>query len=160
MFFMFHSVFVFFFFFLMIRRPPRSTLFPYTTLFRSRLQHSAKWGRYRAATVHHFRFQRVQSKLIQHSKVHGLCTALEEARHITQQVNRRRQVQDALYVRLLLDQLTDLPVSLRLFRRALVLERKSHILARRVHGDDRIVVLRETRSREFVLRPNLKFTLP
>src|SRR3712207_7548232 len=26
---------VFFFFFLMIRRPPRSTLFPYTTLFRS-----------------------------------------------------------------------------------------------------------------------------
>src|SRR6266705_4746850 len=31
------SIFFFFFsFFLMIRRPPRSTLFPYTTLFRSR----------------------------------------------------------------------------------------------------------------------------
>src|SRR5690349_21950838 len=29
------SIYVFFFFFLMIRRPPRSTLFPYTTLFRS-----------------------------------------------------------------------------------------------------------------------------
>src|SRR2546429_7814000 len=28
----------FFFFFLMIRRPPRSTLFPYTTLFRSNAQ--------------------------------------------------------------------------------------------------------------------------
>src|SRR5215467_5610134 len=28
-------VFYIFFFFLMIRRPPRSTLFPYTTLFRS-----------------------------------------------------------------------------------------------------------------------------
>src|SRR6202044_3857159 len=28
------------FFFLMIRRPPRSTLFPYTTLFRSRVQDS------------------------------------------------------------------------------------------------------------------------
>src|SRR3712207_8147044 len=28
-------MFVFLFFFLMIRRPPRSTLFPYTTLFRS-----------------------------------------------------------------------------------------------------------------------------
>src|SRR2546430_10446252 len=27
---------IFYFFFLMIRRPPRSTLFPYTTLFRSR----------------------------------------------------------------------------------------------------------------------------
>src|SRR5215208_2113862 len=31
-----HNTFTFFlFFFLMIRRPPRSTLFPYTTLFRS-----------------------------------------------------------------------------------------------------------------------------
>src|ERR1039458_6503670 len=30
-----------FFFFLMIRRPPRSTLFPYTTLFRSQLV--ARW---------------------------------------------------------------------------------------------------------------------
>src|SRR5471030_3387251 len=29
------GVYVFVFFFLMIRRPPRSTLFPYTTLFRS-----------------------------------------------------------------------------------------------------------------------------
>src|SRR2546426_8176838 len=29
------STFFLFFFFLMIRRPPRSTLFPYTTLFRS-----------------------------------------------------------------------------------------------------------------------------
>src|SRR6266446_9421439 len=28
-------MFLFFFFFLSIRRPPRSTLFPYTTLFRS-----------------------------------------------------------------------------------------------------------------------------
>src|SRR5205809_7213827 len=31
----FLSFLIFFFFFLMIRRPPRSTLFPYTTLFRS-----------------------------------------------------------------------------------------------------------------------------
>src|SRR5437016_10177923 len=35
-FFCFMFCFLFFFFFLMIRRPPRSTLFPYTTLFRSR----------------------------------------------------------------------------------------------------------------------------
>src|SRR5215208_7920514 len=33
---MFMIVILFLFFFLMIRRPPRSTLFPYTTLFRSR----------------------------------------------------------------------------------------------------------------------------
>src|SRR5690554_6948554 len=31
------------FFFLMIRRPPRSTLFPYTTLFRSALQTGGGW---------------------------------------------------------------------------------------------------------------------
>src|SRR5215510_15759614 len=47
---------VFLFFFLMIRRPPRSTLFPYTTLFRSPTRRSpgrscrcwrcrAAWGR-------------------------------------------------------------------------------------------------------------------
>src|SRR2546430_10707452 len=40
----------YFFFFLMIRRPPRSTLFPYTTLFRSSAapaarRCSAPWGR-------------------------------------------------------------------------------------------------------------------
>src|SRR2546422_7932673 len=33
-----------FFFFLMIRRPPRSTLFPYTTLFRSRRSHRPARG--------------------------------------------------------------------------------------------------------------------
>src|SRR5687767_15824996 len=32
----------FVFFFLMIRRPPRSTLFPYTTLFRSRMSCSLR----------------------------------------------------------------------------------------------------------------------
>src|SRR3954467_16004934 len=32
------------FFFLMIRRPPRSTLFPYTTLFRSQAQRACRAG--------------------------------------------------------------------------------------------------------------------
>src|SRR3712207_7594638 len=43
-----------FFFFLMIRRPPRSTLFPYTTLFRSRgrLQLSVRVGLVSFAHVH------------------------------------------------------------------------------------------------------------
>src|SRR2546421_10158337 len=35
----------FFLFFLMIRRPPRSTLFPYTTLFRSSRRSSRCWSR-------------------------------------------------------------------------------------------------------------------
>src|SRR5438552_13435821 len=38
-----------FFFFLMIRRPPRSTLFPYTTLFRSRRWRWAPCSRSRGA---------------------------------------------------------------------------------------------------------------
>src|SRR5258708_22258781 len=40
---------VLFFFFLMIRRPPRSTLFPYTTLFRSvpSPERPMKWSRLR-----------------------------------------------------------------------------------------------------------------
>src|SRR5947207_9932904 len=37
-------VFEFVFFFLMIRRPPRSTLFPYTTLFRSLLPDDRRGG--------------------------------------------------------------------------------------------------------------------
>src|SRR6266850_3436046 len=41
-------VFLYFFFFLMIRRPPRSTLFPYTTLFRARLE--LDQGRWAEAT--------------------------------------------------------------------------------------------------------------
>src|SRR5256885_11474412 len=35
-----------FFFFLMIRRPPRSTLFPYTTLFRSTITENLLMGAY------------------------------------------------------------------------------------------------------------------
>src|SRR6266849_7929765 len=48
------SLLIFIFFFLMIRRPPRSTLFPYTTLFRSfspeknRTQHRAHSPAYRS----------------------------------------------------------------------------------------------------------------
>src|SRR5688572_33081058 len=53
--------FYFFFFFLMIRRPPRSTLFPYTTLFRSPreafscrvlpIRRVTGWGRQRPPTL-------------------------------------------------------------------------------------------------------------
>src|SRR5438477_12930141 len=40
-----------FFFFLMIRRPPRSTLFPYTTLFRSAPPHRPPGSRTRRGTA-------------------------------------------------------------------------------------------------------------
>src|SRR2546427_6152616 len=57
-------VLIYLFFFLMIRRPPRSTLFPYTTLFRSRgscavvarehgqLQGAARGAFHRGAACH------------------------------------------------------------------------------------------------------------
>src|SRR2546428_6900048 len=41
-----------FFFFLMIRRPPRSTLFPYTTLFRSRIEEVRGERRLAAGKLH------------------------------------------------------------------------------------------------------------
>src|SRR5438034_4427856 len=47
------SLLVFFLFFLMIRRPPRSTLFPYTTLFRSILQVFTDLGEHRAILFRH-----------------------------------------------------------------------------------------------------------
>src|SRR3712207_7010936 len=40
------------FFFLMIRRPPRSTLFPYTTLFRSTRAAASSGGHSESATSH------------------------------------------------------------------------------------------------------------
>src|SRR5258706_16221571 len=48
----------FFFFFLMIRRPPRSTLFPYTTLFRSPCLQERRWNAFHARrTDKHMRTQ-------------------------------------------------------------------------------------------------------
>src|ERR1039457_5496442 len=56
------SLYVFFVFFLMIRRPPRSTLFPYTTLFRSMaaldvaVAHCEEWrGEFWVRTATHLR---------------------------------------------------------------------------------------------------------
>src|SRR5258708_33298960 len=43
--------FVISFFFLMIRRPPRSTLFPYTTLFRSLAKEKTAFAKERRATI-------------------------------------------------------------------------------------------------------------
>src|SRR3712207_8382577 len=47
-----HDLMYLFFFFLMIRRPPRSTLFPYTTLFRSYAQVLSERGVGPATTAH------------------------------------------------------------------------------------------------------------
>src|SRR2546430_8738226 len=66
---MVRQLFVFFFFFLMIRRPPRSTLFPYTTLFRSV---SVLWRRHGHGLAfvrnHNERDRRSQAWSFAHSK--------------------------------------------------------------------------------------------
>src|SRR5215813_15060880 len=81
-----------FFFFLMIRRPPRSTLFPYTTLFRARATPAAK----PATSAHRRGYQCARSE--EHtselqSRPHLVCRLLLEKKkkhiqrtldHITQ----------------------------------------------------------------------------
>src|SRR6267154_5336061 len=67
------------FFFLMIRRPPRSTLFPYTTLFRSRLRardRSPRPRRVRPRCPMRTRSEEHTSEL--QSPVHLVCRLLLE----------------------------------------------------------------------------------
>src|SRR2546422_11244534 len=70
----------FFFFFLMIRRPPRSTLFPYTTLFRScepredRPSRARPW--FHLAHPGHCRSEEHTSEL--QSRLHLVCRLLLE----------------------------------------------------------------------------------
>src|SRR2546429_10031376 len=83
-----------FFFFLMIRRPPRSTLFPYTTLFRSQVigehptaEFDAQWGHGRVppdAFVHEiYRALKTDKRSEEHtselqSRLHLVCRLLLE----------------------------------------------------------------------------------
>src|SRR5260370_29439245 len=72
------------FFFLMIRRPPRSTLFPYTTLFRSHEDYHKNFGAPRTADsaccnflrVHHRRSEEHTSELQSHLNL--VCRLLLE----------------------------------------------------------------------------------
>src|SRR2546429_3980469 len=76
-----HRYFLFLlFFFLMIRRPPRSTLFPYTTLFRSRLHRRddvrPERARGHAPRLPHHRSEEHTSEL--QSRLHLVCRLLLE----------------------------------------------------------------------------------
>src|SRR6267143_5860544 len=65
-----------FFFFLMIRRPPRSTLFPYTTLFRSPAGLPRAWPRGRPRPASRWRSEEHTSEL--QSQFHLVCRLLLE----------------------------------------------------------------------------------
>src|SRR5690348_18389350 len=76
-----------FFFFLMIRRPPRSTLFPYTTLFRSIAQENLRRvrpllhrGREEPERCRQIRSEEHTSEL--QSPVHLVCRLLLEKKKI------------------------------------------------------------------------------
>src|SRR5205809_3014038 len=92
-----------FFFFLMLRRPPRSTLFPYTTLFRSRggqhadhgeggvaAAHVRRMGEHRAeAALARCRSEEHTSEL--QSRLHLVCRLLLEKKKTTKQRKHKKQ---------------------------------------------------------------------
>src|SRR2546430_9517856 len=80
-----------FFFFLMIRRPPRSTLFPYTTLFRSFCFAHALWHGPIARS-----FRRLRSAL---ARMRGVRSRFERSEEHTSEL----QSQSNLVCRLLLE---------------------------------------------------------
>src|SRR3972149_8188040 len=69
-----------FFFFLMIRRPPRSTLFPYTTLFRSVICLCFFWLHRNKVIVHSSRSEEHTSELQSQSNL--VCRLLLEKKNI------------------------------------------------------------------------------
>src|SRR6266498_5118562 len=71
-----------FFFFLMIRRPPRSTLFPYTTLFRSSRPHPDERPRRRGAQGRRGRRSEEHTSELQ-SRPHLVCRLLLEKKNKT-----------------------------------------------------------------------------
>src|ERR1041385_4560117 len=63
----------------MIRRPPRSTLFPYTTLFRSRLRSRSTFCRISLGTVHRRPIHRSEEHTSElQSRLHLVCRLLLE----------------------------------------------------------------------------------
>src|ERR1035437_10750598 len=86
---------VFFFFFLMIRRPPRSTLFPYTTLFRSGVPSRSHWGVTFCGSRPWYRSEEHTSEL--QSRQYLVCRLLlEKTKSITHRVDDRTTTQRTL----------------------------------------------------------------
>src|SRR5688572_32621922 len=86
---MFQSLFLsLFFFFLMIRRPPRSTLFPYTTLFRScRAPSPAAAGRRSAAAPRSCRSRRRRPARARPASATSACRSEEHTSELQSQSN-------------------------------------------------------------------------
>src|SRR5712675_2568016 len=90
--------FSFFFFFLMIRRPPRSTLFPYTTLFRSSCRPGSARQRRRLCRHPDSRRSEEHTSELQ-SRLHLVCRLLLEKKkkkkiltHITKKKKNKHKI--------------------------------------------------------------------
>ena len=80
---------MFFFFFLMIRRPPRSTLFPYTTLFRSPVSSRAQL----------YRMRKWQNRLrISNAQERNLMIALTELNKVSSRLNLPKNITEVAAV--------------------------------------------------------------
>src|SRR5712692_10697969 len=79
----FSCLFFRFFFFLMIRRPPRSTLFPYTTLFRSSPRRLSRCSRRRACTTPWLGWRSEEHTSELQSQFHLVCRLLLEKKNRT-----------------------------------------------------------------------------
>src|SRR5215204_1407195 len=89
------------YFFLMIRRPPRSTLFPYTTLFRSSAMPSARASRARCTTCWPTgRSEEHTSELQSHSEL--VCRLLLEKKNLEDDPLVPSQIVDLLITHLCL----------------------------------------------------------
>src|SRR2546429_5102931 len=94
----------FLFFFLMIRRPPRSTLFPYTTLFRSNdwLRMAAVLASLWLAPLGSYARQQSSSRSEEHtselqSRLHLVCRLLLEKKKNRYSARRRPPCRPTLY---------------------------------------------------------------
>src|SRR5579862_10015713 len=88
-----YACFYLLFFFLMIRRPPRSTLFPYTTLFRSRsdaAENHRTWMRSRQPANRDRKSTRLNSS---HSSISYAVFCLKKKKQKNKQKNKKKQKQ-------------------------------------------------------------------
>src|ERR1039457_7409793 len=89
------DLYILFFFFLMIRRPPRSTLFPYTTLFRSTPGWSSDAPAGRSGPGPR-RSEEHTSEL--QSPCNLVCRLLLEKKNKTEQITSNQRVSDGTYL--------------------------------------------------------------
>src|SRR3712207_8870560 len=109
-------MFFLFFFFLMIRRPPRSTLFPYTTLFRSRGQRARRRPEPARAEEVRQRAERAQDQVGDHHQ-RRLGTGRAERR--SEEHTSELQSRQYLVCRLLLEKKKNQPHEYRIHSVAL-----------------------------------------